>query len=244
MKKAIYGLSLTLLLSGCGPLWTYVPNPPLAGVQPKNIRVAVTPFEHWLPEDQTGSDINILPGVFFTREVLYVGSTFADWTYWSPEKTYEECLAKELSASNLFASVDYMDWDELSESYYKYDLIVTGNFYYDRRKGSYFGTYGLSMAGAIISNLLFLPNGVTHRDLKFDVQVLLPSSPNSPVWEQGIHVQDPKSIVSLGFIGDNDELTDRTPKLLANAFLEVRNSIAKELESNGKIYVALFRAGK
>jgi hypothetical protein len=253
-----------LAMAGCSSVLVYKPNPPVTQAPQRKLRVVVAPFESLASTRTPIQDFwddcvggLLLPGYTMLYE-RYVGPSFladpeaanrqaqhksSTWGTSYDEaddsagyKSYSECLAEELRASGLFASVDYKKWDELADSASNYDLIITARFFYDRRWGK--TCIGLGMPLVLLQELELVPVGAMHRELAFEVQALDLQSPGEPVWTKFVNVMDKVGGVTMFFPPGHtkyEKFRNSTPQLLAKAFLEVRDALNHELAPGGSL---------
>ena len=198
----------------------------MEGVQTKNLRVVVAPFEQWLPP-ATGGGGDV---IFFYNKSVWVNGSGG----------YEQSLATDLESSRLFSSVEYRDWEELADSYNGYDLLISGKFYYQRMETRGPGIL-LFVPIAVSSVFLPIPVEGAREEIKFDLEVSLPSSPGFPLLKKEIIARQAYTNWGLtaGIFISKDKLPSSTISLL-----EVRKELAKELEPGGKIYSALQKTQK
>ncbi len=252
------------------PRVTYKPNESLNVSQPKKIRIAVLTFkDHGQAPTLPGAlftTMAVVPLIFYTTVTSYDGHPWFNQSSgaglaagvqpiypWSggggagqaleaDPKDYADCLAEDLAESGAFQSVKYVSWEELEKTRNDYDLIITGDFLYDRNK-LVVSNYGLGIVGTAVflEFLPILPTSFLLRDLAIDLYAFRPDKPFEKIWEHKIRQ---KGETRVGFhVGGaaslNRKVREDTPAVLKAAYRPVGEDLLGQLASGGQLRKAL-----
>jgi hypothetical protein len=257
IKRALL-LALAAAAAACSPKpFRFEPNGPMQASPARKLKVAVAPFEDLTPDSTLrvgdmgyyGPCIFYVP--FWTKGVQdAVGPAAPDPVHASicsgsarqyypalcaedPERV-EQWLARDLAASGLFESVEFRPWHEISGRESEVDLVVSGRFLGDERKGRSYCV--MSPLFIFVQMIPLLPGGSLERTVAFDVEAVDPREPAMPVWSRSVRVKDKKAGSFKTFdLGGQRKLRKSTPAVYRAGFEEVRQGLAQALAAGGAL---------
>src|ERR1051326_7110013 len=220
--KRIFLFLLSAIFSSCAytKKIVYTPNPKLPNSTGNKYSVAIAPFRHLVPlsKPPKAGKVLFIPFCPVVKGVSYLDDEIL---------SIDTSVYADLNVSGLFGKTSLATWDAIGSDPGAYDVILTGDFYFDKRN-SKITSYLVNMYAAIALGILpeikdlsagnelsigkylsgamagiilpmFLRTEFATRELAFKVKAVLPSAPNIVIWEQTITVKD--SVKRAAFFG-------------------------------------------
>lgn len=241
----IMGLCMTavFLLAGCQynlpqNMWkTYEPHGAGSADVPPRLSVVVMDF------DEDDGAMELPSGGAMAGEQVYVGlQAGLD----RPPRKFAKWLTEELSSTRYFQSVKYVESKEKLESIGRADLLVRG-----RLKKCYYREPSQILMMLLTAfppylGAMGLPFCCLGHEIEIEVNVSRFSEPENVLWQKNISVKDETKWVTIYMaapaVQDKYQYyASRQKIMLKNAYLGLRDELAKEAQPGGRIFEGLRR---